>query len=182
MRVKFSKTDETSKQSNGILQIPQRYLIFDPFLESKLLSSLWNDQPYLQAVSECLDTTLAGAGNYRVVAQNYGMDHYLVAVGLEKEPNGPTTALLEWLSATRPNLTVQEFAAVVIEKAERRDVAAVLVVFMYEADDSKRLNRVADAGKQLKSCNNIMHRFINTSITSKFLTPKLIFTLNINIA
>ena len=138
MRVKFSKTDETSKQSNGILQIPQRYLIFDPFLESKLLSSLWNDQPYLQAVSECLDTTLAGAGNYRAVAQHYGLSYCKISSFLGKHHSGPTTALIEILAATRPKLTVQAFTAVVRQKAKRRDVADLLEAY----DSGKKLKDV----------------------------------------
>lgn len=138
MKVKFSKIDETTKQSNEILQIPQRYLIFDPFLESKLLSSLWNDQPYLQAVSEYLDTTLAGAGNYRAVAQHYGLSHYQISLFLERHHSGPTTALIENLAATKPKLTVQAFTAVVRQKAKRRDVANLLEAY----DSGKKLKDV----------------------------------------
>lgn len=138
MKVKFSKIDETTKQSNEILQIPQRYLIFDPFLESKLLSSLWNDQPYLQAVLECLDTTLAGAGNYRAVAQHYGLKRYEISSGLEKHDRGPTMALIEFLATTRPELTVQAFTAVVRQKAKRKDVADLLEAY----DSGKKLEVV----------------------------------------
>lgn len=138
MKVKFSKIDETTKQSNEILQIPQRYLIFDPFLESKLLSSLLNDQPYLQAVSACLDTTLARAGNYRAVAQHYGLNHYQISSGLEKHDRGPTTALIEFLEATQPRLTVQAFTAVVRQKAKREDVADLLEAY----DSGKKLKGV----------------------------------------
>lgn len=138
MKVKFSKIDETTKQSNEILQIPQRYLIFDPFLESKLLSSLLDDQPYLQAVSDRLGTTLAGAGNYRAVAQHYGLNHYQISSGLEKHDRGPTTALIESLAATKPKLTVQEFTAVVRQKAKREDVADLLEAY----DSGKKLEDV----------------------------------------
>ena len=130
------------------------------------------DFHYLEAISERLDTTLTGVGNYRVVAQYYGVNHHVIATGLERDHRGPTTALIEWLSATHPELTVQEFARVVREKAKRRDVDAVLQAYMHEAYDSKRLNRVTDAGKQFKSCNDNMHRLIDTLITRKFLTPQ----------
>ena len=130
MKVKgSSKIAETIKQNNEILLIPQRYLIFDPLSESKLLSSLLDDEPYLQAISERLDTTLAGAGNYRAVAQYYGLDHYKISSVLEKNDRGATTALIESLAATRTQLTVQEFAAVVRQKVKREDVAELLEAY-----------------------------------------------------
>lgn len=92
-----------------------------------------DDEPYLQVISECLDTTLAGAGNYRAVAQHYGLSHYKISSVLEKHERGPTTALIEWLAATHTELTVQEFAAVVRGKAKRNDVAVLL-----EAYDSNK--------------------------------------------
>ena len=101
----------------------------DPLLESELLSSLLDDEPYLQAISELLDTTLAGAGNYRVVAQYYGLNHYTISAFLEKYDKGPTTALIVRLAATRTQLTVQEFAAVVRQKAKREDVAVLLEAY-----------------------------------------------------
>ena len=110
-----------------------------------------DDASSLQKISECLDTALAGVGNYREVAQNYGLDFYKISAVLEKNHRGPTTALIEWLAATRPELTVQEFAAVVRENAEREDVATKLEAYMYETYDSNSLNRVTDTGKHLKS-------------------------------
>ena len=131
-----SKIAETKKQSNEILLNPKLYLIFDPLLESKLLSTLLDDEPYLQAISELLDTTLAGAGNYRVVAQYYGLNHYTISAFLEKYDKGPTTALIVRLAATHTELTVQAFAAVVRQKAKRKDVAELLEAY--------------DSGKQLE--------------------------------
>ena len=130
-----SKIAETKKQSNEILLNPKLYLIFDPLLESKLLSTLLDDEPYLQAISELLDTTLARAGNYRAVAQYYGLNHYTISAVLEKYDKGPTTALIERLAATRTQLTVQEFAAVVRQKAKREDVAELLEAY----DSGKKL-------------------------------------------
>lgn len=139
MKVKFSSNiDETTKQSNEILLIPQLHLIFDPFLESKLLSSLLDDQPYLQTISECLDTTMPGVGNYRAVAQNYGFNHYRISSVLEKNGRGATTALIESLAATQPKLTVQAFTTVVRQKAKRKDVADLLEAY----DSGKNLGDV----------------------------------------
>ena len=113
----------------NFLQSLKCYLIFAPFSESKLLSSLLDDAPYLQVISECLDTTLAGAGNYRVVAQKYGLNHYKISSVLEKDDRGPTTALIESLAASHTKVTVQEFAAVVKQKAKRNDVAELLEAY-----------------------------------------------------
>ena len=127
---------------------------FSSFLAgSKLLSTLLDDAHDLEAISEFLNTTLAGVGDYRVVAQHYGVRSDLIASVLETHHSGPTTALIEYLATTRPELTVQDFAAVVEIAAKRRDVAAVLEAYMgtYETYDSKRLSRVTDAGKQFKS-------------------------------
>ena len=137
MKVKgSSKIAETTKHSNEILLNPQCYLIFDPLLESKLLSSLLDDEPYLRAISERLDATLAGAGNYRAVAQSYDLNYYTISSVLEKYDKGPTTALIVRLAATHTELTVQEFAAVVRQKAKRKDVAELLEAY--------------DSGKQLE--------------------------------
>ena len=85
-----------------------------------------------------MDTTLAGAGNYRAVAQNYGHNHYRISSVLEKNDKGPTTALIENLAATKPQLTVQEFTAVVRQKAKRKDVADLLEAY----DSGKKLEDV----------------------------------------
>ena len=104
-----------------------------------------DDLAHLEAISECLDTTVAGVGNYRVVAQSYGLSHYQICSVLQKADGGPTTALIECLAVSCPTLTVQEFAAVVGQKANRKDVVALL-----KAYDSSKLDSVTDAGKRLK--------------------------------
>ena len=92
-----------------------------------------NDASYLQTISEYLDATLAGVGNYRAVAQNYGFNHYQISSVLATHRRGPTTALIEWLTATHTELTVKDFAAVVRQKAKRNDAALLL-----EAYDSNK--------------------------------------------
>ena len=122
--------------------MPPRHLIFDPFLEPRLLSGLLDDEPYLRAISERLETTLAGSGTYRAVAQKYGFNHYRIASVLNKEDRGPTTALIENLAATRPKLTAQEFAVVVRQTAKRNDVAELLEAY----DLGKNLGDVQRGG------------------------------------
>ena len=121
--------------------------------ESKPLNCLLDDLAPLQVISESLDKTLSGFGNYREVAQHYDSNGFSIHSNLEEHVRGPTTALIEGLAIRYPELTVQDFAAVVREKAKRRDVAALL-----KAYDSSRLNRSTDAGKHLKSWNNTMHK------------------------
>ena len=94
-----------------------------------------DDEPSLQAISECLDAPLKGAGSYRAVAQTYGFKHCKIHSVLETDVRGPTTALIESLTASHPKLTVQEFADAVRVKAKREDVALRL-----EAYDSKEIS------------------------------------------
>jgi len=94
-----------------------------------------DDAPYLQAISERLDTTLAGVDNYRAVAQHFGLGYYKISSAFKPHDKGPTTALIEWLAASEPELTVQGFATVVKQKAKRRDVALLLE----EYDSNKKL-------------------------------------------
>jgi len=95
-----------------------------------------NDEPSLQAISECLDAPLKGAGSYRAVAQTYGFNHHKIRSSLERNVRGPTTALIEWLEATHPELTVQEFADTMRVKAKRNDVALLLEAY----DDCKEIS------------------------------------------
>ena len=83
-----------------------------------------------------LDTPLAGAGSYRAVAQKYGFNHYKIHSALTTNGRGATTALIEWLTATHPELTVQEFADAVRVKAKRKDVALLLEAY----DDCKEIS------------------------------------------
>ncbi len=111
---------------------------FFPFLESKLLNSLLDCEDDLREISVRLDTTMAGVGNYKAVAQHYGLSYYEIASVLEKHERGPTTALIECLAATKPELTVREFAAVVREKAKRKDVVELLEA--YDSNTKCKIN------------------------------------------
>ncbi len=77
----------------------------------------------------CLDRTVAGVGNYREIAQHYGLRFYEISSVLEKHFGGPSVALIEYLAAAKPELTVREFVAVVREKLKRNDVAELLEAY-----------------------------------------------------
>ena len=98
-------------------------------LDSKLLSSLLNDVNALEMVCVYLDTPTPLLGDYKTVAKHYGISHYKITSVLEKEAGGPSRALIEIIVATYPDLTVQEFAAVVGETTKRNDVVKLLRTF-----------------------------------------------------
>ena len=68
---------------------------------------------------------MPGFRNFRVVARYYGFNYYQVRV-FEKQPGGPSRALIESLQAKKPGLTVAEFASVVGKEAGRKDVVKLL--------------------------------------------------------
>ena len=94
--------------------------------DSKLLSSLLDNNPYLERVCNRLDTRMPSVGDYRDVCSYYGIDSYQVTAVYEKHNGGPSKALIEHLAASKENLTVAEFAGVVREIAKRGDVAKIL--------------------------------------------------------
>ena len=73
-----------------------------------------------------MDTPLPGRGDFKAVAQHYGFNYYQIVSVLEKEPGGPSRALIVSLTASHTKLTVEEFAAVVAEKTKRYDVCELL--------------------------------------------------------
>lgn len=103
-------------------------------LDSKLLSCLLDDENALETICTCLDTPIPLLGDYRAVAQHYGFNHYQITSRLEKEAGGPSKALIESIIATDPDLTVQEFAAVVGETTKRNDVVKLLRTFDFVGD------------------------------------------------
>lgn len=66
--------------------------------------------------------------DYRPVAQHYGLDFYKIE-NLKNQDGGPSRALIVWLAATKPELTVADFATVVRKKASRNDAAKRLQAF-----------------------------------------------------
>lgn len=100
--------------------------ISKPPQESKLLSSLLDNRPFLEKVCNRLDTRRPGVGDYHDVSLHYGIDSYKVTAVFEKQEVGPSRALLEHLAATRPQLTVVEFVGVLRKNGGREDVAELL--------------------------------------------------------
>ena len=83
-----------------------------------------------------MDTSVPGCGNYREVAQHYGFDHYAIESTLRPFNGGPSRALIEFLAASKLNLTVQEFAVVIEEKTKRKDVSRLLTKYDTAEEES----------------------------------------------
>lgn len=81
---------------------------------------------YLRKICECLDTHKKGVGDYRQVCSHYKIDNHTVSSRFENHKDGSSHALLEYLAASDPQLTVAAFTKVVREKAKREDVAQLL--------------------------------------------------------
>ena len=56
-------------------------------------------------ICDGLDTTMAGIGDYLNVCSYYGIDYYEIASIYEKQRDGPSRALIDYLPATREQLT-----------------------------------------------------------------------------
>lgn len=65
-------------------------------------------------------------GDYRDVCSHYGFDRYEVAADFANHYDGPSSALLEYLSVKYPKLTVDEFASVLKNVIQRNDVVESL--------------------------------------------------------
>ena len=102
------------------------FVSFPLFLESKLLSSLLDDDNALQEICERLDTPAPGLGHYKAVCNYYEFNHYKIISVFEKRPLGPSRALIEALAASHPGITVEEFATVVEKETRRKDVPKLL--------------------------------------------------------
>ena len=74
---------------------------------SKLFSSLSECESYqhLRKIFDGLDTTMAGVGDYLNVCSYYGIDYYEIASIYEKQRDGPSRALIDYLPATCEQLT-----------------------------------------------------------------------------
>ena len=95
---------------------------------SKLFSSLLECESYqyLKKICDGLDTTMTGVGDYLNVCSYYAFDYYEIASIYEKQRDGPSRALIDYLPATREQLTVAKFVTVARKVAKRGDVAKLL--------------------------------------------------------
>lgn len=96
--------------------------------DSKLLSRLLEDEA-IENVCDALDTRRKGRRNYENVAKHYCFNIYQIEARLERSPRGPSRELIEWLSAYRPEMTIEEFARVVEGTTKRTSVVDLLREF-----------------------------------------------------
>ena len=117
--------------------IPQRILFWFIFVsDSKPLRDLLNSSEQ-EEICELLDAPVCGKLPYEAIARWYGATHNKIKARLQE---GKSEAVIEWLVAERPELTVGEFATVVKEKARRTDAADKLKAF-----DAKATKESIDA-------------------------------------
>ncbi|KAJ7327376.1 hypothetical protein OS493_027066 [Desmophyllum pertusum] len=107
----------------------QDTLSFDKSDSKLLCSLLQHESDDVRKIYDRLDTKMPGHGHYRAVALYHGLDHYQIASGLDKNNDGPSRALIEWLAAEKPELTVKEFVTVVRRETKRNDVANLLEAY-----------------------------------------------------
>ena len=62
---------------------------------------------------------MAGVGDYLNVCSYYAFDYYEIASIYEKQRDGPSRALIDYLPATREQLTVAKFVTVARKVAKR---------------------------------------------------------------
>ena len=82
------------------------------------------DSNDLEEICDCLDVPIGGIYSFETIARHYGAKHTKIKVGLKK-----SEAVIEWLVAEKPELTVKEFASVVRNVAKRSDVAQMLEAY-----------------------------------------------------
>ncbi|PFX20797.1 hypothetical protein AWC38_SpisGene14713 [Stylophora pistillata] len=104
--------------------------------DSKPLRDLLNSSEQ-EEICELLDAPVCGKLPYEAIARWYGATHNKIKARLQE---GKSEAVIEWLVAERPELTVGEFATVVKEKARRTDAADKLKAF-----DAKATKESIDA-------------------------------------
>ena len=95
---------------------------------SKLLKTLLEQEDVLQRICLALDNDKPSCGNFNRVAQECGYSPNEIAA-LTKSPNGATRALIEALSARKPDLKIQEFIDEAVKPSKRNDVAKLLTDF-----------------------------------------------------
>ena len=92
------------------------------------MEGLVNDaSDYLDNICKRLNTPLAGVGNYEHVARHYGYDVFTICE--LKRSDCPSKALILSIIGKHRGVTVESFAKVVLEQAEREDVAGLLREF-----------------------------------------------------
>lgn len=98
---------------------------------SKLLKTLLEQEDVLQRICLALDNDKPSWGNCNRVAQECGYSPNEIAL-MKKSPNGATMALIEALSVTKPDMTIQEFIDAAVKPSKRNDVAKLLMDFDHD--------------------------------------------------
>ncbi|PFX20003.1 hypothetical protein AWC38_SpisGene15574 [Stylophora pistillata] len=104
--------------------------------DSKPLRDLLNSSEQ-EEICELLDAPVCGKLPYEAIARWYGATHSTIKARIQE---GKSEAVIEWLVAEMPELTVGEFTTVVKEKARRTDAADKLKAF-----DAKATKESIDA-------------------------------------
>ena len=87
------------------------------------------DSPYFDDVCDRLDTRCERCGNYYDVAKSCGIQHHTIKARFEKHDEGPSAALFEYLSATKPKMTVEEFILILERERVHERVILTLEAF-----------------------------------------------------
>ncbi|PFX19991.1 Tumor necrosis factor receptor superfamily member 19 [Stylophora pistillata] len=93
--------------------------------DSKPLRDLLNSSE-LEEICELLDAPVCGKLPYEAISRWYGASHTRIKPRFQE---GKSEAVIAWLVAEKPELTVGEFATVVKDKARRTDAADKLKAF-----------------------------------------------------
>ena len=80
----------------------------------------------VEKICRRLDARVRGAGHYEVIANYFGFDLFDIRAMFETSVGSPSRAMIEAIVVRLPELTVEKFARVVEEKAQRKDVARLL--------------------------------------------------------
>lgn len=104
--------------------------------DSKPLRDLLNSSEQ-EEICELLDAPICGKLPYEAIARCYGASHTKIKARFQE---GKSEAVIAWLVAEKPELTVGEFFTVVKEKARRTDAADKLKAF-----DAKATKESTDA-------------------------------------
>ena len=99
------------------------------------MESLVNDfSESVEDIFRRLDRRIPGAGHYEAIASCFGFNIFEINL-FEKSDRGSSRAMIEAIVVRHPDLTVEEFARVVEERARRKDVAGLLR--KYDRDSQK---------------------------------------------
>lgn len=82
----------------------------------------------MQLICLALDNDINLCGNFKLVAQKCGYSSNEIAA-MKRSQNGATRALIEALSARKPDWTIQEFIDEAVKPSKRNDVAKLLTDF-----------------------------------------------------